>query len=122
MKRKLIIAVLSTLGLVLMAGAWLLYTESGLRWAYDRAEPYLPEALTIDQLGGSIAGGLEAGSITYRDSTIELAIRQATLAGNPWELLSATAEITRLEIDRIEVRIPAAAPASESANGETDAP
>ncbi|MFL6565382.1 MAG: hypothetical protein ACJ8G5_10670, partial [Burkholderiales bacterium] len=63
---KWLLAVLGLIAcLVLAAAGWLLYTETGLRWAAALAEEALQGKLRLEGLRGALARDVEFTSIRF---------------------------------------------------------
>ena len=74
--RKLLLGATGVLLALGIAFTWLIATESGARWAIARAEPLLPEALTIGPVGGTLLGGLDAGPVEWNEATANVVIER----------------------------------------------
>ena len=85
------------------AAAWLLYSESGLRWLTTRVAGYAGKGLTLDGVSGSLAGGAAVKHIRYAGEDIELHVYDAALSVAPWSLLAIEPRIERLRASAILV-------------------
>jgi translocation and assembly module TamB len=89
--------------LVLAAGlfAWAIYSESGARASWALAQRWLPAGLTVQEIGGTVAGALRVRHLRYRDPTMgmDLEVDEATLQTAALALLAR-----RLHIERAQVR------------------
>ena len=94
--------------------AWLGTSESGLRWAYRNLMPGLPGTLTVSQLSGSLAGAVTLSEVSYQDQDQVAMAAEVALDWNPWALLSAKIDITRLVIQRLDVTLSEVSNSDES--------
>ncbi len=105
MKRVILIALsLLVLGTVLALG-WLLTSESGLRFAFRQVQPALPGALRLQQISGTLTGGIELHGVEFIDTELEVTVDQLLLQWNPWALLRSRLEISSLEIGQLNLKI-----------------
>ncbi len=86
--------------------AWLLYSESGMRWGYQQILPHLPGSLTVTGLSGTLAGPLTAQVIRYQDQGQTMDARQVMLNWNPWSLLRSNVDISELQIHSMDIVLP----------------
>lgn len=97
------------IGLVLLIAAsfsvsfWLVGTESGLRWGYQKALPHLPNSLSITGLSGRIIGPITVKEVKYEDLSQVVNARQISLSWNPWALLQARVDILDLQIGSLDI-------------------
>lgn len=86
--------------------AWLSVTESGLRWAYQQVEPYVPGELTITTLEGRLIGPIIVTGFEYQqDSTLVKADR-VELEWSPSALLLASVDINHLHVASLNITLP----------------
>jgi translocation and assembly module TamB len=86
-----------------VALGWLLTSESGLRWSYQQLEAELPGKLRLQQLSGSLIDGIILQGVRYDDDKIKLTAGQVILHWNPWALLRARIDISRLEAEQLDI-------------------
>jgi translocation and assembly module TamB len=119
-------AVLITLALVIIAIVlslgWLLTSESGLRWVYRQAQPVLPGELHLQQLSGSLGGGIALRGIEYDNGDIKVSADRLLLQWNPWALLAARLQISSIDIGRLELQLPPAPGEPRVAGGDITLP
>ncbi len=115
--RKWLLGTSAVLLLLIAAFTWLVTTESGARWALARAEPMLPEALTIGDLSGSLAGGLRIDSVSWNDNAANVTVERVFVDARILPLLSRRVYVDRLEVGAATVELLPAADGSESAGG-----
>lgn len=110
MRRRVLIplaVVLALLALPAIALAWLLGTESGLRWSYEQARTRLPGELAIESLTGRIAGPVEIRGLRYSDGQTSVRLDTASLDWSPTALLAGRLRVTALAVDGLHVALPA---------------
>ena len=98
-----VLAVVALLG----AASWLLYTDSGLRWAAGRAQDALDGKLGIEGLRGTLARDIEADSIRYQDGMTTVAVANAALRLELLSLLGGRAGIRSLQAESVDIVLPA---------------
>ncbi len=106
MKRPLRRLLLVLLLPPVLAFSWLTFTESGLRWGYQQAEPYLPGKLTLAKLEGRLFGSITAKGIEYLQDGAQITANQLALEWLPVALLTAKIDITRLHLETLNVVLP----------------
>lgn len=107
MCRRLVI-LLVVLASVLLAGTWLLTTESGLRWAWRQAQALTD--LHADSVRGTLAGTLQVRGLQFIAGDTRVAIGSATLDWQPRALLTGTLAFRRLQAHAVRIRLPDTAP------------
>ncbi|CAN5140903.1 translocation/assembly module TamB domain-containing protein [soil metagenome] len=95
----LIIAAL--LILLTAAAAWLLSTESGLRFAFARASGYLPDSVQIGAIDGTAAGPLIVRDIRVEMEAFTLELERIELEWQLRALLGREIAIDRLHADGV---------------------
>jgi len=106
MKRTLRILVASVLLTPLLALTWLSMTESGLHWAYQYAEPYLPGQLKMNKLEGQLIGPITVKGLEYEQDGTLIKANQIILEWLPIALLTTTVDISRLHIRSLSIALP----------------
>jgi len=104
--RRLSIAGLLLLVLLLAMSTWLLYSESALQWAYRQAAVQIPGELAAERISGRLAGPITLENIRFRGDGLEANASRLLLDWNPWSLLGAELRITRLHTEALEVNLP----------------
>lgn len=94
--------------------ARLLATESGARFALERAKVILAGKLLVARSGGALIGPLELHEVEYKDPASGLAVRMKTLKLDYgfFGLLRKTAHVRNLDIDGVEVALTTVSPSS----------
>ncbi len=110
--------------LVLVAGITTLAgTAAGTRWLVAKAALYLPDALTIDEVDGTLLQGLRAGRIAWDDDAVNLQASQVLVDVEWLPLLSRDIRLTGLTVDSLAVTIsPGTEPTDEPSPPEIDLP
>src|SRR5688572_9914209 len=101
LKRLLRAAVGMVLTLALLAvlgGAWLLGTESGLRWALG----FAPAGLTVEGARGALAGTVSFERLAYEGNEV----RNASFELNLLALLADTVSIEFLRAESVQLKKP----------------
>lgn len=112
MRRRVLVPLAVLFGLLALIAAaltWLLGTEAGLQWAYERARARLPGALSVEALAGRLAGPLTVRGLRYRDGETSVALASASLDWSPAALLAARLRVDTLAVEGLRVTLPAAA-------------
>jgi translocation and assembly module TamB len=103
---KWLLAVLALLAcLVLAAAGWLLYTDSGLRWAAALAEEALPGKLRLEGLRGALARDIEFASIRFQDEGTRVELRDGMLRLELLSFLGARAGLRALRAKALDVAL-----------------
>ena len=118
MKRRLLYGLTAFIMLAVLGLTWLLNSESGMRWVYQQALPHLPDSLSVTGLSGTLTGPLTAEVIRYQDQGQTLDASQVMLNWNPWSLLRANIDISELQVQALDIVLPA----DTGANGTEDKP
>ncbi|HUO82887.1 MAG TPA: translocation/assembly module TamB domain-containing protein [Gammaproteobacteria bacterium] len=87
----------SLLVIAVFAAAWLLGTDSGLRFLFARAEPYFPGGLEIGAVSGDAAGPLVAENLRFETENFVVELRRVELEWQLAALLRARIVIDDLE-------------------------
>lgn len=87
-------------------GAWLLGSDSGLRWAWARLGDLLDQRLTATAVSGSLAGPLTLEGVRLASRGGDhLHIRRLRLDWTPSALLQGTLAVAALEVEGTELRL-----------------
>ncbi|WP_405220443.1 translocation/assembly module TamB domain-containing protein [Lentisalinibacter sediminis] len=82
-------------------------TPAGLRLALDVAEPYLPSALELGEVDGTLAGGVVLRGGAWRGEAVTVEVRQLELELDPWPLIRRDIRLERLRALGVSVTIAA---------------
>ncbi len=105
--RKIWLA-LALIGMLLLGGAlWLLYTESGARWALSRAATFLPRQLVIGETAGTLLGGLRIRSVEWLDDTVSVRSEDVYLNIELIPLVFSYLDVNELTASRLSIAIQA---------------
>jgi translocation and assembly module TamB len=110
--KRIGIAFAILLALVVMLAWWLLATESGARFALERAKSTLAGKLLIARAGGALVSPLELHDVEYKDPASGLYVKVKTLKIEYGflGLLRKTLGVQNLDIDGVEVTLTTVAP------------
>ena len=103
------LGIVAVLVVVFLSGSigWLLCTESGLRFALQRAEGFTNGALQVQNAQGRLIGPLQMGSVRYDDGEgTQVALAQASIDWQLWPLLYKRLHVIRLDVARVDVALP----------------
>lgn len=103
----LVAGLLGALVLALALLAWVATTEAGLRWAADRARPWLPDGVAFESLEGRLVGPLRIDGLRLEAGAARVAVERVGIEWSPRALLAGRLQIDRLTVDGVDV---AAAP------------
>ena len=94
---------------VLLVGftGWVLNTESGTRWAANRAVGFLNGKLELAQITGSVAGPLTVSGIRWVDpeAGVDVRVARVTVDVALRELLSKRVHVQVLDVNGVDVRL-----------------
>ena len=111
MKRLYILLLILLLPLVLLV--WLMATESGLRWVYQQAEPYLPAGLSLNAPQGKLIGPVTLENVEFEQDGMTIKAGQIIVDWHPGALLVANVDIDRVRIKSLSIALPAAQPSDQ---------
>ena len=101
--RKIAIAVLAVVILLVGAVYTLVGTESGTRWLFARASASLPPALSISEPAGSLLDGLRVDSLEWRDETLDIEAESISISIRFLPLFSREIAVERLAAGRLSI-------------------
>ncbi|HEX3897248.1 MAG TPA: translocation/assembly module TamB domain-containing protein [Rudaea sp.] len=109
---------------IVLFAAWLLETESGARFALERAKSALADKLSVENSRGALVSPLVLEGVHYRDaqSGIDVRIKSVKVDYALFGLFSRTLHIGDLAVDGIDVAltpVPATAPAAPAPSLQT---
>ena len=99
--------------LLIVSAAWLLATTSGARWLLQRASPYLPAALRIDEVQGTVLEGLAFRSVSWTDDAADVSVREVDTQFELLPLLKREVRIRSLDIRNVDVTVKESPPDGE---------
>lgn len=97
------VVLVPVLALVLLATS-----QTGLRWAYDYARPYVPGELTLASLDGSLIGPITVKGMAYSQDGARITLDELTLDWSPATLLAGHVNIRQLHARALDITLPAA--------------
>ncbi len=103
MRKKLAVAGLAIVIALLGCVAWLLGTSSGARFLLARAQPYLPQELTIGEIRGTLVSGIDVASLDWNSETVDVAIRDLFIRVEVARLLSRQLAVRSLDVGELDV-------------------
>ena len=109
---------LSAIVLVFATGTWLLGSTTGTRWILARTANWLPEALALGDVEGSLLGGLRFDRVDWRDETLDMSVDDFFLHVELQPLLRRQLRVEELEADYVTIHLPE----SQDANAEFSLP
>ncbi len=80
-------------------------TPAGLRLALEAAEPYLPSALELGEIDGTLAGGVVLRGGAWRGDGVIVEISELELELDPWPLIRGDIRLERLRARGVAVNI-----------------
>ncbi|QRN55759.1 translocation/assembly module TamB domain-containing protein [Dyella caseinilytica] len=97
--------------------AWLLGTESGLRFALGQAQRLTHGALQVQDAQGRLMGPLDFGSLRYDDGEgTDVRVTGAHLNWLPWPLFYKRLHVLDLRVQRVDVALPKSQEESSSSS------
>jgi len=98
--------------LTLLIVSFAMTTETGLNGVLALAQRLLPGQLSYDRVEGRLIGPLRIEQFRYEDGPLQIALAAGELDWQPRALLSGDLNISRLQVEGLDVRLP---PGEESA-------
>jgi len=90
---------------LLSATFWLVSTESGLHWAFEKSKHYIPGDLHINKLQGSLLGSIDARQIEYKLNGNQIGLKHLRLDWSLLGLLDASINIHHLQLDSLDIKL-----------------
>ncbi len=107
--RHILVAVLTGAGLIavlgLGAGWWMVTTERGAIFAFDRLGAALPGKLQVGSLAGSIRGPLEVRNLSYHSDRLQVTMDRLAIHWSLRGLLLKRLNIRQLDADNVRVEV-----------------
>ncbi len=117
------IAIATLLVIVAAIVTWALHSESGTRALLGMARGSLPAGMSIDEVGGTVAGTLRIRNFRYHDPELglDLAVESVAVDLAPLALLSRRLHVERAEIEGVLLTLfPATAPVAAPPENKRD--
>jgi translocation and assembly module TamB len=89
---------------VVLSGLWLIETESGSRWLWNRAVSAIPGELSSETTSGSVGGGLHLTNVSYVSDAVDVDIAEATIAAR-LVLFPLSIDIRELRARHVDIRL-----------------
>ena len=86
--------------------AWLLLTESGLRWTLQQSKAYLPDNLITAKVKGNLIGPISFSEIEYRQDGLYIRADHVEFDWKLFSLLSTSIDINRLHVESLKIIFP----------------
>jgi translocation and assembly module TamB len=97
-------SLLILIALVFAAGAWLLYSPSGLQWLAARGTDFTADALRIEGVAGTLARGASAQRIRYATDDLSVQVHDARFALSIASLFKLAPHVEQLHAERVEIQ------------------
>jgi len=91
--------------LVLTAASWLIATEAGTRWLYAKVDRWIPDALAIEGLGGTLFTGLTAQRVRWEQPGFVLAALNVALDVDIPAAMRLAVGIDSMHVDQVRVEL-----------------
>ena len=89
-----------------MTTTWLVTTQSGLRWVYQQATPYLPAGLNLDEIEGRLIGPIKVHLIEFRQDGTFVQATQLIVDLQFFKLFAGRLDIESLELQSLTIALP----------------
>ncbi len=87
--------------------AWLLATESGLRFIWGQLAPRLPAEIGVEQVAGRLSGPLQLSGLHYAAAGTAVSVAKVEFDWRPSALLSGRLQLDRLAVSGVDLTLPA---------------
>lgn len=101
---------------------WLSVTESGLRWVYHRAIPYLPAGLALGKIEGTLFGPITIRDFQYEQEGTLVKTDRLLFDWQPSALLIANINISRVDIQTLNITLTDAKKVEQTPTGAITLP
>jgi translocation and assembly module TamB len=115
--KRLGIAFVALLAIAALFVAWLLESESGARFALERAKAALANKLSIAQSSGTLVSPMELHGLRYRDPAagIDISIKSMKVDYSLFGLFGKTLHVSSIQVDGVVVSLTTVPPAAVAA-------
>ncbi|KHD07630.1 hypothetical protein PN36_04045 [Candidatus Thiomargarita nelsonii] len=110
-----LLSILLVLIILFSTLAWLISTESGLRFIVAQAQQWSPGELKIDTLQGRLLDKMRLTGLSYQDKETTMQVDSFLLNWDSSALLGAKLHVKQLHIDGIDLDLPKSEEEKESA-------
>lgn len=83
----------------------LVFTETGSRWAIQKAAPFIPGELTIDQVDGTFWQGLKLSQVRYYNEQMALYLQHGTVRFDWIQLWRSHLNLSQLKLDNLSLAL-----------------
>ncbi len=106
MIKRIVIAAIALL-ILLIAGTLLfaLHSTSVLRWGVEKVAARYPGELVIGGVNGTFSSPIMLSNVQVHAASFDAHIQTLTLAWRPWALLTRHADLTRLELNGVDLAL-----------------
>ena len=110
--------------LVSMLMSWLLLTQSGLNWVYQRAKIYLPDGLIVAAPQGRLMGPMTLHNVAYQQPEAYIKTGEIVVDWHLTALLTGSIDITQLQVQGLQIVLPETEtqPTTSAPNQTSDLP
>ncbi len=114
--RGILYVLIGLIAVAIVLTSLVVATTAGLRLALEVAEPYLPSALELGEVDGTLAGGVVLRGGAWRGEGVTVEVRELELELDPWPLIRRDVRLERLRALGVTVHI------AEGGTEEPEAP
>lgn len=83
----------------------LVFTEAGSRWAIQKASPFIPGELTIEQIDGTLWRGVKLSQLRYYNEQIALHLQQGIVRFDWIQLWRSDLNLSQLKLDNLSLAL-----------------
>ncbi len=99
MTKKFLLVTFLPLITLILASSWLLTTESGLHWIFQRASNSLAGEISVSSLSGNLAGSINIEHLNISHQHNQYSIKTAEVEWDVWQIFTGHLHIKRLILD-----------------------
>ncbi|WP_456406171.1 translocation/assembly module TamB domain-containing protein [Thiolapillus sp.] len=99
--KRLGLALLLVIVLIIAAGAVLLGTRPGVQWLLETADRFIPGELVVEHTGGNLLGDLQLQGVSYRNADMAVQVGNVVLSWLPSELFSGVFHLRELSVEQL---------------------
>ena len=115
MRRVLFGLVITGLLVPICLLAWILGTESGMRWSIYQVQPYINGKLSFNSLDGSLLGPITVNDLSYEDNDgVYVKADSIHIDWQPSQLVHARLFLSEIKVTGISVKLPEAKSATNN--------
>ncbi|MGK7311699.1 MAG: translocation/assembly module TamB domain-containing protein [Candidatus Longimicrobiales bacterium M2_2A_002] len=103
--RGILYLLIALIAAAVVLTALVVATPAGLRLALEAADPYLPSALELGEVDGTLAGGVVLRGGAWRSDGVTVEVRELELELDPWPLIRRDIRLERLRALGVSVTI-----------------